>query len=299
VMVFLGLLILGDLTMASVAMAVLNLSDARYVSWLPISELQLAAVPTVVGMFGAAHWLGESLKAHRCEPQQRMILKIVAGASVAGGLCLALSVAAIRTSYLNANGVPALSSAFAGLQLGLLAVAVAASTWTAHPYGPAWRLLERRERQADRRYERARSRAGQEAAAVNALVRDFQGQVTAARAGVEAVLSDVVRQGHLYIRELQQAQPQPTEEELYAAGLPKLALPKSVQELLDYPDVAEGSSLAPPKLVDLGDLDKDWEQLRRRRMTAMQPADPDVDGDEPEPAALQPVQGADPVSGAA
>ena len=35
--------------MTSVAMMVLNISDRPYVSWLPFSALQVAAVPVVVG----------------------------------------------------------------------------------------------------------------------------------------------------------------------------------------------------------------------------------------------------------
>ena len=170
-MLLLLLLTLGDLTMTAAAMAVFNLSDARFVGWLPFSQLHVAAAPTVVGMFGAAHFLGESLKSHRYEKEQRSVLKIVAGASLAGGLCLALSIAAIRSAFLNANAIPASSGAFIGIQLGLLLVAVAASTWAAHPYGPAWRQMERRAWLADRRYGRARWRVGQQAAVVNAPVK--------------------------------------------------------------------------------------------------------------------------------
>ncbi len=91
VLVFLGLLILGDLIMTSTAMQVLNLSDRRFVSWLPFAEVHLAAVPVVVGMFGAAHWLGESLKAYRYEPQLRLARKIIAGLSATAALARARS----------------------------------------------------------------------------------------------------------------------------------------------------------------------------------------------------------------
>src|SRR6266511_2661733 len=283
VLVFLGLLILGDLPMTPTAMQVLNLSDRRFVSWLPFAEVHVAAVPVVVGMFGAAHWLGESLKAYRYEPQLRLARKIIAGLSATAALALALSVAAIRTSYLNANGVPAQSGAFVGIQLGLVAVATAASMWSAHPYASAWRQLEREERRADRHYGRARQRAGQQAAAVNGLAEEFRRRVEAARAGLEAVLSDItVRQGYLYRWALQHGQPEPTEEELFAGPLPELALPRSVQELLDYPSLPPGSSLTAPEPVDLHDLDEAWERLRQRRLSALwADGSSGVDGQEP------------------
>ena len=289
VMLLLLLLALGDLTMTAAAMTVFNLSDARLLSWLPFSELHLAAAPTVVGMFGAAHFLGESLKAHRYEPQQRSGLKIVAAVSLAGGLCLALSISAVRSAFLNANGITASAGAFIGIQLGLLLVAVAASTSAAHPYGPAWRQMQRRAWLADRRYGRARGRAGQQAAEVNALAVEYRHRVVAARATVEVVSSDVVRQGHLYIRELQHGQPEPVEEELYPGELPEPARPRSVQELLDYPDVAAGSSLATPVPVDLDDLDEAWEKLRQRHLNGTAPADASGDDDGPMPAPLHPV----------
>jgi|SRR5215470_5283731 len=288
VMIVLGLLIIGDLTMSSAAMAVLNIPDTPFVSWLPFSELHLAAMATVVGMIGAAHWLGESLKAHHYEKDLRSVLKVIAGVSLTGGLCLAVSVAVIRTAYLNANGVPALTGAFVAMQAGLLGVAVAASARSAHPYRAEWRRMERQERQADKQYKPARQRAGQQAAAVNALVAQWGHEVTAARAGAEAVSSDVVRQGHLYIRELQHGQPEPTQEELYAGDLPVPVWPAGVQELLNYPKVTEGSSLAAPELVNLDDLDKAREKLRWRD-TTLSSADDSGKSDEPEPEPLHPV----------
>ena len=290
VMLLLLLLAMGDLTMTAAAMAVFNLSDARFVGWLPFSELHLAAVPIVVGMLASAHFLGESLKAHRYEKEQRSVLKIVAGASLAGGLCLALSIAAVRSAFLNANGVPASSGAFVGVQLGLLLAAVAASTWAAHPYGPAWRQMERRAGLANRRYGRARWRVGQQATVVNALVEQFRRRVWAARAGVEVVSSDVVRQGHLYIRELQHGQPEPTEEALYPGELPSPARPQTVEELLNYPDGAKDSSLIAPEPVNLDDLDDAWEKLRRQCLNGKEPpADASVDSEGPEPTPLHPV----------
>ena len=85
---FLGVLGIGDLTMTSVSFMVLNISDRPFVSWLPFSALTLAAIPVVGGMLGAAHFLGESIRARRHEPGLRQV--IIGAASLAGGLCLAL-----------------------------------------------------------------------------------------------------------------------------------------------------------------------------------------------------------------
>ena len=89
----LALLGVGDLTMTSTAMMVFNISDRPYVSWLPFSALQVAAVPVVVGVLAAAHFLGEAIKAHRCEPRQHQVIKMIVLAALGGGLSLSLSVA--------------------------------------------------------------------------------------------------------------------------------------------------------------------------------------------------------------
>ena len=143
---FLGVLGIGDLTMTSVSFMVLNISDRLFVSWLPFSALTLAAIPVVGGMLGAAHFLGESIRARRHEPGLRQV--IIGAASLAGGLCLALSVAAIRSAFLAANGVMTLSLPFIGIQVGLFAVATAASTWAAHPFQAQWKAAARAVRRA-------------------------------------------------------------------------------------------------------------------------------------------------------
>ena len=138
---FLAVLGLGDLTMTSVSFMVLNISDRLFVSWLPFSALTVAAIPVVGGMLGAAHFLGESIRARRHEPGLRQV--IIGTASLAGGLCLALAVAAIRSAFLAANGVMTLSLPFIGVQLGLFAVATAASAWAAHPFHAQWKETTR------------------------------------------------------------------------------------------------------------------------------------------------------------
>jgi hypothetical protein len=262
VLALLALLGVGDLTMTSTAMMVFNISDRPYVSWLPVSALQVAAVPVVVGVLAAAHFLGEAIKAHRCEPRQQPVIKIIALAALGGGLCLSLSVAAIRTSYLTANGVRALTLPFIGIQLGLFLVAVAASAWVAHPYRAEWRQADREAQDAGRVYLAVRHSAAREAANVNKLVREHHSLVAQALDGAEAVLSDGYRQEHIYLRGLQHGQPEPITEELYTGPLHQVDLPGVVHELREYPRVAPGSHLEPLKPVNLDDLDKKWRDLQ-------------------------------------
>jgi hypothetical protein len=258
----LALLGLGDLTMTSTAMMVFNISDRPYVTWLPFSALQVAAVPVVVGMLAAAHFLGEAIKAHHYEPRRQLVIKIIAMAALGSGLCLSLSVAAIRTSYLTANGVTALTLPFIGVQLGLFLVATAASVWVAHPYRAEWRQADREAKDAGRVYLTVRDSAGRQAAAVNELVCEHRRLAAQALAGAEAVLSDGYRQEHVYLRGLQHGQPEPVTEELYAGSLHQVELPDVVRELRQYPDVAAGSNLAPLELVSLEDLDAKWRELQ-------------------------------------
>jgi hypothetical protein len=262
VLALLALLGAGDLTMTSTAMMVFNISDRPYVSWLPFSALQVAAVPVVVGVLAAAHFLGEAVKAHRCEPRQQPVIKIIGLAALGGGLCLSLSVAAIRTSYLTANGVSALTLPFIGIQLGLFLVAVAASAWVAHPYRAEWRQADREEQDAGRVYLSVRQSVGRQAAEVNKLVREHHSLATQALDGAEAVLSDGYRQEHVYLRGLQHGQPEPVAEDLYTGPLHQAELPGVVQELREYPDVAPGSHLERLEPVSLDDLDKKWRDLQ-------------------------------------
>src|SRR5271166_6316110 len=262
VMVLLALLGVGDLTMTSTAMMVFNISDRPYVSWLPFSALQVAAIPVVVGVLAAAHFLGEAIQAYRHDPRQRLVIKIIGLAALGGGLCLALSVAAIRTSYLAANGVAALTVPFIGIQLGLFLVAVAASAWVAHPYRAEWRQADRDTRDTVRDYLAARGSACRQAGTVNALARDHRTLTAQALDGTGAVLSDGNRQEHVYLRGLQHGQPEPVTDELYTGPLHQLELPGPVQELQRYPDVTPDSNLAPLEPVALDDLDAKWLELQ-------------------------------------
>jgi hypothetical protein len=260
---FLGVLGIGDLTMTSVSFMVLNISDRPFVSWLPFSALTLAAIPVVGGMLGAAHFLGESIRAGRHEPGLRQAL--ISAASLAGGLCLALSVAAVRSAFLAANGVMSLSLPFIGIQIGLFAVATAASTWAAHPFQAQWKAVARAVRRASRGYRAARRRAGKLAGVVNKLAARHLTFVSKAASGASAVLSDGMRQRYLYRRGYALASsPEPAAEDLWIPlTLPEL--PREILDLLEYPDRSrKGSNLEPLESVTLDDLDAAWENLQRQ-----------------------------------
>ncbi len=268
VLAFLGLLGLGDLTMTSVAMLVLNISDRPYVAWLPFSALQAAAVPVVFGMLAAAHFLGGSIKTYRYEQRLRPVAMTIGLVSLGGGLSLALSVAEIRSSYLAANGVPALFWPFIGIQLGFFAVAVSASTWAAHPYRGEWRQVSHELRTTVRRYLAARRSAGRLAGRVNELVSQQSGLVARAIDGVAAARSDGARQGHLYLRGHQHGLPEWVTDELYPDPMPQPEMPGPVQELQRYPDVRPGSNLAPLAQAALDDLDEAWVQVLQQMQAA-------------------------------
>jgi hypothetical protein len=258
---FLTILAIGDLTMTSVSFMVLNISDRSFVSWLPFSALTLAAIPVVGGMLGAAHFLGESIRARRHELGPRPV--VIGAASLAGGLFLAVSVAAIRSAFLAANGVMTLSLPFIGIQVGLFAVATAASTWAAHPFQAQWKASARAVRRASRGYRAARRRAGRRAGIVNKLAARHLASVSQASSGVQALLSDGARQRYLYRRGYALVSaPEPAAEDLWVP-LAKPELPREVLDLLEYPDrIRKGSNLEPLESVNLDDLDEVWENLQ-------------------------------------
>jgi hypothetical protein len=260
---FLAVLGLGDLTMTSVSFMVLNISDRLFVSWLPFSPLTVAAIPVVGGMLGAAHFLGESIRARRHEPGLRQV--IIGIASLIGGLCLALAVAAIRSAFLAANGVMTLSLPFIGIQVGLFAVATAASAWAAHPFHAQWKEHTRTLRRAVRRYRAKRRRAGRRAGMVNGHAARHLSLVSQAASSARAVLSDGTRQRYLYRRGYALASsPEPAAADLWA-DVAGPVLPPEVLDLLDYPDhIRPGSNIEPLESVNLDDLDADWEKLQRQ-----------------------------------
>jgi hypothetical protein len=266
-MALLGLLGLGDLTMTSVAMMLLNISDRRYVAWLPFSALQVAAVPVVVGLLTAAHFLGESIKAYRCEPRQRPVAMLIGLVSLGAGLSLAVSVASVRSSYLVTAGVPSEFWPFIGIQLGFFAVAVAASAWAAHPYRAAWRQASRELRRAVRRYLAVRRSAARMAGRVNKLVWRHRSLVARAAAGVAAVSSDGARQGRLYLRGHQHGLPGPVIDGL-PGQVPEVEMPGPVRELQGYPGVEPDNNLAPLTPVALDDLDRAWVALVQQMQEA-------------------------------
>jgi len=222
--VFLGALGIGDLTLISVALIVLNVSDRPFVSWLPFSGLTVAAFVVVTGMLGAAHFLGESIRARQYEPGLRQV--IIGATSVAGGLCLAFAVAAIRSAFVTTNGAITLSLPFIGIQVGLFAVATAASAWAAHPFHAQWKEAARAARRANRGYRTARRRAGKLAGIVNRLA---------------------VRQRSLYRRG-------------HTLGSPRERAAE------DNPSVKPDSNLAPLESVTLDGLDENWMTLLQQQM---------------------------------
>ncbi|MFF1657769.1 hypothetical protein [Streptomyces sp. NPDC058255] len=260
---FLTLIVLGDLALTSVAMAVLGVSDHRFVSWLPFSELQVAAAPVVTGMVAAAHVLGEAIREHRDADQRiKGHVKVIIVAGLGGALMLALGVAAIRSAFLRANGIEAMTLWFIALQLGLFLVATAISVHSAHPFGAQYRHQQRQLARAERHFHRQRKQAGHAAAEVNAVVAVHRGTVTAARSAVDAIAGDTVRASYLYLREIMHGLPEPTSDPVLDRGLPQTELPASAVELLEYPALAADSTLIAPAPVNCAALDRRWAALQ-------------------------------------
>ena len=158
-----------------------------------------------------------------------------------------------------------LSLPFIGIQVGLFAVATAASTWAAHPFQAQWKAAARAVRRAGRGYRAARRRAGKRAGIVNRLAARQLTFVSKAASGARAVLSDGTRQRYLYRRGYALgSSPEPAAEDLWVP-LAKPELPREVLDLLEYPDrIRKGSNLEPLESVNLDDLDAAWENLQRQ-----------------------------------
>ncbi|MEU6071367.1 hypothetical protein ABZ864_44755 [Streptomyces sp. NPDC047082] len=262
---FLTLIVLGDLALTSIAMAVLGVSDHRFVSWLPFSELQVAAAPVVTGMVAAAHVLGEAIREHRDADQRiKGHVKVTTVAAFGGALMLALGVAAIRSAFLRANGIQAMTLWFIALQLGLFLVATAISVHSAHPFGAQYRHQQRQLGRAERHFHRRRKHAGHSAAEVNTIVAAHRATVTAARGAVEAVAGDTVRTSHIYRGEIVHGLPEPTTDLVFDGDVPQVGLPSSARELLEYPTVSADSTLIAPAPVSCEDLDRRWAALQSR-----------------------------------
>lgn len=254
----LAILGLGDLTVTQTALLVLDISNRSFVSWLPVSQLTVAAVPLVVGMLVAAHFLGEAIKARRYE-RAGLRQVIIAMVSLAGGVLLAVSVAAIRIAYMTALGVATIAWPFVGLQLGLFCVAVAASTWAAHPFHAEFKAASRGAKSAAGKAKRARHRAHHRAGAVNGLAEQHLTLVDEAAATARGTLTTGQRQVCIYRRSYllaAAAASHPAPASLFT-GAPEENLPPEVTELLQPENRRKKDSvLAPLERASLDDLDQ-------------------------------------------
>ena len=175
-----------------------------------------------------------------------------------------MSVAAIRTSFLAASGIP-LSPGHSS-----------ASSWDCSrsrrprlrgPRTPTGPSTGARPGLCGARSAPTAPSAGRRplAGAVNALAREHRSLVAQAMAGAEAALSDGKRQGHLYRRSHQHGLPEPAAGLCYPQRVTQADLPRPVTELLaTYPDVGPGSHLAALATVSLDDLDQSWTDLQQQ-----------------------------------
>ena len=159
-----------------------------------------------------------------------------------------------------------LSLPFIGIQLGLFAVATAASTWAAHPFQAQWKAAARAVRHASRGYRAARRRAGraswrrQQARCPAAHLRE-QGRQRRVGSPVGRDTATLPVQARLCPRGFSGA----WLPRISGSRWPSPDCPGEVLDLLEYPDrIRKGSNLEPLESVNLDDLDAAWENLQRQ-----------------------------------
>ena len=144
-------LVLGDLTLISIAFQLLGLSDRLKLGFLPFSsDLDIGASTSVFALLVLAHFAGKHLRSflHDIERRRkttdtgaraklplasRVHLGMTVGLAVMA-LGVLLGVAVIRADYLNASNVSSEFMPFLAIQMGVFAAALALSYHHAHPY---------------------------------------------------------------------------------------------------------------------------------------------------------------------
>jgi hypothetical protein len=238
-MYILGLvaLVLGDLTMISVAFSVLGLSDGLMLGFLPFtSALDIAASTAVFSLLVLAHFAGKYLREvlHDVDRRRKTIdpevrrrlpepsgvwLRIAIGLVVAAGLLL-FGVSVVRAEFFEQSGAHTAAWAFALIQLGVFAAALALSLNHAHPYGREWSDTSRRMRDAASRMLASAAVHAELVGRCNGLIDEADALFAQARELVNVSGKDAGRQRELYARRVQLSQPEPVAERLFPKDLP-------------------------------------------------------------------------------
>jgi hypothetical protein len=250
-----SLLGLGDLYFISITFEVFGLSQNHFVSFLPLSELQLVAFSVMVALLLLTRLTGHLIRklAYLIELResentgkdidQRRLRRLtirswfvgaIAGAGILAALGTLFGISQVRASYLQQKHIAAHSAQFLLVQLGVATAGFVLSYFMAHPLDREWRSALIHENAAVVRLKELYDELAMLVGGFNSLVRQRDADILQHRSWALATNSDASRKGELAARRHQLSLPEPTTERLLPDELPKPAAPLVVEEIDTY-----------------------------------------------------------------
>lgn len=304
------LLFVGDWAIVTVAFQVFGLSDRP---WLPgvgfTDDLHLAALTSVLLLVFLAHGAGDKLRrvAHTCErrrlvrdqevrntlPRPSLIDLAIIVVCLLVALWVLVGLGTIRANYLLTQGIPAETTPFLALQIGVLTAALYLSFRHAHSYAEEWTETERRLLETRRSRAEAQHAFDTLVGSINADIDLLDAFLAQAGHHAQVDESNVRRQASLYVRRDILSQPEPTEEQLFPDALPA---PTSAEpdgltaRLLGVTAMPTFSKLDPEPVVtrqqDIRDELRELEdRLRQRQLDGL--LEPKENSSGPDPATTE------------
>jgi len=236
-------LVIGDLMFITAAYQVFGLSD-QSVGFVPFSPLQLASSSTVVALLILTRLVGRFSRqlsyltelssiidtetpdgfARQARSTKRLRFTIAAATSaVAGVLAILVGLSLVRSSYLAQLHVPSNFLEFFLIQTGIAAAGCVTSYWAAHPLEHDWRAANRHLQRAHKFVQRSQTSYADSVGNFNGLLRTLESVTSQHRVWADATMFDAARKAEIYARRLQHAQPEPTDDALLPAALPRPA----------------------------------------------------------------------------
>lgn len=226
-------LVVGDLTFIAVAFQVLGLSDRLLFGILPFSsELQIAALSSVLALLFLAHHAGENLveishhnrrrrnAGAEAEPRLGIGAYVAPGVWILGAVAVLVGIAAVREAYLVARGTPAYTWVFVAIQGGVFCAALALSMSHAHPFTRDWARVTKRIRAATAAAGSSIEVHARLVGRVNGLIDQWNAMLAMAGQHVRVGEADVARQIFAYLRRVQLSLPEPIHERLFPTEIP-------------------------------------------------------------------------------
>jgi hypothetical protein len=234
---------LGDVLFISLAYQILGLSDRPMASFLPFSELQLAASTSVAALLICARIAGHRVRrfSHLLglligrpstgSPDEAQLRRnyvagsIQAGAetflALGGAAAVLMGVNAIRAAYLEGRGIPAHAGPFLLVQTGIAAAGVLLAAWFAHPYERDWKESAAALAAVKKPFNDTVERVSAHVADYNTLRVERVHRIAQHDEWNGAQLADAARQIESYARWLLLGQPEPTTDRLLPDELPQ------------------------------------------------------------------------------